>query len=192
MTLAARVGIVGVVLLVVSGTSCAEDPREQPATLPPVTSSAGGASTSSSVTPSAADDAVEEKAIRAVYRDFLANRNGVIRLSPAQARRAVAQWLTDPELSKALDTLEEARANHLSNRGLIKSDIMMITIDGDTARLEDCMDKNATYLVDSRTGRKIAGSTGDSDIWAVSDFKKTADGWRISATSSKHESCVDR
>ncbi|MQA81809.1 MAG: hypothetical protein GEV10_25610 [Streptosporangiales bacterium] len=177
------------VLLVATVASCMGDPREQPATLPPVTAVTR---TPSTATPTVADDAAAENAVRAVYLDFLANRNRTTRIPPDRVHREVARWLTDPELSKSLDSLAAARKQHLRNSGLIKPDIMSITVDGATARLEDCMDKSATYLVDSRTGRRIAGSAGSADVWAVSDFKKTAEGWRISSTSSKYKSCVDR
>lgn len=192
MTGPPRAGVVMIAaLLAATVVSCAgEDPAEEPATLPPLPAAT---SAPDSASPATADNVTEdEKAVRAVYVDFLANRQRAESLPPARQRRAAARWLTDPELSKSLKSLAEHREQHLVGRGRIISDIMSITVDGATARLEDCMDRSGSYLVDSRTGRRIAGSTGDRDIWAISDFKKTDDGWRISATSSKYKSCVDR
>lgn len=191
MTGPARAGVVMIAaLLAATVVSCTgEEPAEEPATLPPLPAAT---SAPDSASPTTADNVTEEKAVRAVYVDFLANRQRAESLPPARQRRAAARWLTDPELSKSLKSLAEHREQHLVGRGRIISDIMSITVDGATARLEDCMDRSGSYLVDSRTGRRIAGSTGDRDIWAISDFKKTDDGWRISATSSKYKSCVDR
>lgn len=183
MTRAAAVAVTACLL-----AGCAAE--EEPVTLPPLSPAATATAATPSTTPTPTPtETAERDDVRAVYVRAAHAYHRAQSLPPRRQRAYLAKWETDPLLSQDLATLRKARKGHYTLAGRPVLHIVEITVDGDTATVEDCVDHSREFWRDTRTGRAIAGSRQRDGVWAFTTLTRTADGWRASSVTAKQQRC---
>ncbi|MBA9003055.1 hypothetical protein [Thermomonospora cellulosilytica] len=137
------------------------------------------------VTPSPADETAE---VRRTYVESVALLDRADTLPEGTRRQRLAQYLTDPQLSRILDRIKDLHAENLTSYGASVPHIKSVKVEGDKATVHDCQDSSNSGLMDATTQRKINRGVKEESIKAL--MQKHSDGrWRISKFVVLGEGC---
>lgn len=174
--------VVGAVCVALSSAGCSSD---QPAVALPTESPAPELPSGlDSLSPTASD--AEE--IRHVHRQYLLLLERVATMPESERRQQLAEFMTEPQLTRTLKGVAELEAKNLTTYGSVVSTITHLDIRGRTATLKDCRDSSASGLMDKSTGKKI--NRGVPEDSTKTTLVKGRDGrWRVRETVGLGQGC---
>lgn len=175
----------GTVLALANGCG-GEGSETEGGTLPPLSSDTSAAQ---SVTQNPPASEEEESAVRSAYLSYLPTYRHAQELPPTLRKRYLSRWEVDPQLTRDLKDLARDDRVHYRDMGSEISHIMSVRVEGSKATVDDCLDRGKTYVVDSRTGRRIDGTNGYRHIWAITRFRRVGRYWLVYDTAARRMTC---
>lgn len=183
-----------VALLAATGlTGCSSGSGEEPAVLPPITATPStpapvGTLPSPSSTPTGTAGMSDARQVRSVYLRVAATYKKASQMPAADREPYLSQWMIDPALGIFVDAMAQADKRHERRTGKRVPHLFNVSVDGDTAHVDDCSDDREALRKDTDTGEVVAG--GQEHLWYTADLKRTSEGWRIYRTSVRSEPCA--
>jgi hypothetical protein len=142
-------------------------------------------SASSTATPSPVSDT---DAVTSIYTTLVAELDHADSLPADTRRRQLSIHMSDPQLSRVLDRIDQLRAKHLTSYGNSVVHVKSVHVAGDQALLRDCQDSSGAGLENALTHKKVNRGLKEEGIKAY--LSKGADGkWRVTKLVSLGKGC---
>lgn len=164
-------GTIGIALLL---TGC--DAEGRTATLP-------SAQTMPPTSPPADDDAATT-----AYTNVVAQLDTADSLPEGTRKQELSRFMSDPQLSRVLNRVEELKAENLTSYGNSIPHVQSVHVDGNKAILHDCLDASNAGLQNSRTHKKVNRGLKEEGVKAYLS-KGSDEQWRVVKIISLGEGC---
>lgn len=188
MTVTGSVPVVALLTALTLASGCATGSSEtKGGTLPPLSR----VTSAQPSTPAAARDLENESRVRSAYLAYLPTYRHAQRLPATLRKPYLSRWEVDPQLSRDLEDLARDDREYYRDMGSESAHIMSIVVKGSEATVSDCLDRSGTYVVDSRSGRRLNGSKGLPRVWAITRFKDVDAHWRVYETVARRATCTN-
>lgn len=131
----------------------------------------------------------DEEQVRAIYHEFAVKNWAAERLPADQRRAYLAAWMTEPALSRFVAGMSRLRKQGRLDVGTSVPHVFSVSTWKNTALVNDCADNSNLRTID-RAGKVV--DRGRRSTWYLTTLKRTKDGWRVSDTRRKEQSCAGK